>query len=94
MNKLDPEEKEILEAFERNELKSIINKDEELKRHRDYAAATFKQDKIINIPISERDLRTLQKRALSEGVPCEMLVSSIIHKYLEGYLIDKNVKAV
>jgi hypothetical protein len=45
MNTLDPEDKEILKSFENNELKSIANRDEELKRHREYAAATFRQDK-------------------------------------------------
>ena len=47
MSKLDQEEKEILEAFERGELKSVPNKKAELKRHREYAAATFRKDKRI-----------------------------------------------
>jgi hypothetical protein len=49
MSTLDQEEKEILEAFERGQLKSVPNNEAELKRHREYAAATFKKDKRINI---------------------------------------------
>ncbi len=89
MSKLDQEEKEILEAFERGELKSVPNKEAELKRHREYAAATFRKDKRINIRISERDLRALQKRALTEGIPYQTLVSSILHKYVEGRFVEK-----
>lgn len=90
MSKLDQEEKEILEAFDRGELKSIPNKEAELKRHKEYAAATFRKDKRINIRISERDLKALQKRALIEGIPYQTLVSSILHKYIEGRLVEKN----
>lgn len=57
MSRLDQEEKEILEAFKSGELKSISDKEAQLKRHREYAAATFRKDKRINIRISERDLR-------------------------------------
>jgi predicted DNA binding CopG/RHH family protein len=90
MSTLKQEEKEIFEAFERGELKSVPNKEAELKRHREYAAATFRKDKRINIRISERDLRALQKRALTEGIPYQMLVSSILHKYVEGCFVEKD----
>jgi predicted DNA binding CopG/RHH family protein len=91
MSKLEQEEKEILEAFEHGELKSVPNKEAELKRHREYAAATFRKDKRINIRISERDLRALQKRALTEIIPYQMLVSSILHKYVEGRFVEKDI---
>ena len=90
MSKLDQEEKDILEAFDRGELRSIPNKEMELRRHKEYAAATFKKDKRINIRISERDLKALQKRALVEGIPYQTLVSSILHKYIEGRFVEKD----
>ena len=90
MSTLDQEEKEILEAFARGELKSVPNKEAELKRHREYAAATFRKDKRINIRISERDLRALQKRALTEGIPYQTLVLNVLHKYVEGRLVEKD----
>lgn len=33
-----------------------------------------------------RDLRGLQKKALAEGIPYQMLVATILHKYVEGRL--------
>ena len=32
----------------------------------------------------------LQKRALAEGIPYQSLISSILHKYFEGRLTEKN----
>ncbi|MGE0827055.1 MAG: antitoxin [Candidatus Binatia bacterium] len=89
MVKLDKEEREILKAFERGELKSISEKEAEIKKHREYAAATFKADQRINIRLSTKDLTALQKRALSEGVPYQTLIASILHKYLEGQFQEK-----
>ena len=89
MASLDKEEREILEAFERGELKSIADKESELKKHREYAAATFKKDKRVSIRLSSRDLNALQKRALAEGVPYQTLIASILHKYVDGKLIEK-----
>lgn len=89
MAKLDKEEREILKAFERGELQSIPEKEAELKKHREYAGAMFKADQRINIRLSTRDLTALQKRALSEGVPYQTLITSILHKYVEGQFQEK-----
>ena len=89
MDKLDAEELEILEAFENDELEPIANKDAEIKKHQEYAAATFKKDKRINIRISNRDLQALKKRAISEGIPYQTLIASVLHKYIDNRFIDR-----
>ncbi len=86
MSKLDPKEKEILESFEAGKFKRVKDADALLRRHKDYASATFRKDARINIRLSSRDLQGLQKRALAEGIPYQTLVSSILHKYVEGRL--------
>ena len=53
------------------------------------ADATFRQDARINIHLSSRDLRALQVRALTEGIPFEMLVASVLHKFVDGQLVEK-----
>jgi predicted DNA binding CopG/RHH family protein len=88
MKKLDPEERELLEAFEAGEFKPIANSKAVLSRHREYAAATFQKDSRINIRISSKDLRLIQKRALSEGLPYQTLISSLLHKFVEGRLVE------
>jgi predicted DNA binding CopG/RHH family protein len=88
MKKLDAEELEIVEAFESGRLKSVPNLKSELKKHKEYAAATFQKDSRINIRISSKDLRSIQKRALSEGLPYQTLIASLLHKYVEGRLVE------
>jgi len=89
MNKLDSEEKEILEAFEKGTLKQSKNVVQEIEQHKAIAEATFKKDARINIRLSARDLRSLQSRALKEGMPYQTLVSSVLHKFVDGQLVDK-----
>ncbi|MBL3589335.1 MAG: antitoxin [gamma proteobacterium endosymbiont of Lamellibrachia anaximandri] len=90
MSRLDSEEKEILEAFEKGELKQAKNVTQEIKQHKAVAEATFKKDARINIRLSSRDLRLLQVRALKEGIPYQTLVSSVLHKFVDGQFVDKS----
>ena len=91
MIKLDSEEKEILEAFDAGKLKKSKGVKKQIEQHKAVAEATFKKDARINIRLSSRDLRSLQARALKEGMPYQTLVSSVLHKYIDGQLIDKSV---
>jgi predicted DNA binding CopG/RHH family protein len=87
-NRLTEEEQEILDSFERGEwvpVKDLSRRKRELIR---YARNTLKKDKRLNIRISERDLNELQKRAVSEGLPYQTFVSSIIHKFVNGKLVE------
>ena len=82
------EEREILDSFERGEwvpVKDLSRRKRELIR---YARNTLKKDKRLNIRISERDLNELQKKAVSEGLPYQTFVSSIIHKFVNGKLVE------
>ena len=85
---LDSEEKEILDAFESEKLSSVADAKDLMKQHVQYAAATFRKDARINIRLSSKDLRGLQRKALSEGIPYQTLVSSVLHKYVEGRLSE------
>jgi predicted DNA binding CopG/RHH family protein len=90
MARLDPEEQDLLDSFERGEWQSIAGGKEEVERYRDYARTTFKKDRRVNIRISSKDLEALQKRALAEGIPYQTLLASILHKYAAGRLVEKN----
>ncbi len=90
MSKLSSEEREVLEAFEKGKLKRSKRAANTQKRHQEYAEAMFKKDARINIRLSSKDLRGLQKRALAEGIPYQTLIASILHKYVEGRLSEGN----
>jgi len=84
MGKLKKDERELLDSVEAGEWQSVPDRENELGRYREYAAATFKKDRRINIRISSKDLNALQKRALREGIPYQTLVASVLHKYVSG----------
>ena len=43
----------------------------------------------INIRISAYDIEKIKQRSAEEGIPYQTLISSIIHKYVTGKLIDE-----
>ena len=87
--KLTQEEKGILESVERGEWKKVPNFKREAKRYQDAARATLRKDKRVNIRMTERDLVQFQKRAVDEGLPYQTLISSILHKFINGRLAGK-----
>lgn len=86
--KLTKEEKEILDSFEKDEWVPVANLTKRKKELMAYARNTLRKDKRLNIRISERDLLELQKRAVNEGLPYQTYVSSIIHKFINGSLVE------
>lgn len=86
MSKLDKEVQKILDAFDAGEYQRAPDFKERRVRPQQYAEGTFKKDARINIRLSSKDVRGLQKKALAEGIPYRTLVASILHKYAEGRL--------
>jgi predicted DNA binding CopG/RHH family protein len=87
--KLTQEEKKLLDSVEKGEWKRIPNFTREAVRYRDAARATLRKDKRVNIRMAERDLIRFQKTAVHEGLPYQTFISSILHKYINGRLIEK-----
>jgi predicted DNA binding CopG/RHH family protein len=90
MSKLDPYEREVLNAYESGKLKPIAGK-AELQRLRAAARATAIKDKRVNIRLSSADLLDIQAKALAEGMPYQTLIASILHKYAAGRLAEKEL---
>ena len=90
MNKsnLDGEEQEILESFERGEWQSVGDKTRLSQLH-SYAKATLAKDKRITLRLSSFDLDAIQAKAIEEGIPYQTLISSILHKYATGLLVER-----
>ena len=90
---LNEYENEILEEFESGKLNSMGINDGEKKHLSEVAANTLKKNKRVNIRLSEHDLKAIQSKALQEGLPYQTLISSLIHKYTNGLLIDNTRRA-
>ena len=88
---LDAEEKDILESYERGEWKPVKNPKREIIKLPEYARNTPQKDKRINTRMSSKDLDQVQVIAAQEDIPYQTLISSIIHKYVSGYLLEKKM---
>ena len=86
---LDEEEREILESYERGEWVSVPDEAAAIAHHQAVAANTLRKDRRVNIRITSHDLAALQTIALEEGIPYQTLMSSILHKYVTGRLVDR-----
>ena len=89
-DQLSTGERDLLESYERGEWRSIEGRDDAIERYREVAKNTFRKDKRINTRISSRDLNALHVRALEEGIPYQTLASSVLHKYVDGRLVEKS----
>ena len=86
---LDQEEKDLMKSIEREEWRSV--KDIKIEKEKAIAAArnTLKKDKRINLRFTQKDYRQIQIKAIKEGIPYQTLISSIVHKYLNGSLAPR-----
>lgn len=92
--RLNKEEKEILNAYEKGEIKARPPLKKELEEIKAFAVNTFKKNRRITIRLYDHDFKGIQKKAMEKGIPYQTLISSMIHQYIEGELVEKNpVKA-
>ena len=64
-----------LSDAEKTEVETIIN--------------AANKTKNINIRISAYDIEKVRQKSAEEGIPYQTLISSVIHKYVSGKLIDE-----
>ena len=88
-DKMSAEERDILDRFQRDELRSAPGAEQEIEAARQAARNTFNKTKRVNLRVTERDFNLAHSRAREEGIPYQTLLSSVIHKYLSGRLTEK-----
>jgi len=86
---LDSEEMELLESLESGEWNSVNNLEDEIQTHQNIAKSTLKKDKRVNLRISSKDLEAIKTYAVEEGLPYQTLMSSVLHKFVTGRLVDR-----
>ncbi|MCW7753931.1 antitoxin [Desulfobotulus sp. H1] len=87
---IDQEEKDLMESIEHDEWQPVKNFDLERKKAIEAARNTLKKDKRINLRLSQKDYHQIQIKAIEEGIPYQTLISSIVHKYLNGSLTHRS----
>ena len=86
---MDKEEKILSDAYDRGLLDLQDPSDDLLGMLKEAGDRTFKKDKRINIRLSSHDLLGIQRKAARKGVPYQALISSLIHQYVEGDLVEE-----
>jgi predicted DNA binding CopG/RHH family protein len=66
-----------------------MSSDASLRRYRDYASATLTKNQRVNIRLSTLDLADIQARAAEEGIPYQTLMTSVLHKFATGRLLER-----
>jgi predicted DNA binding CopG/RHH family protein len=83
---LDQEERDLMASLEADEwqpVQDLENRKSELQK---FARNTLKKDKRINLRLTNKDYQQIQIKAIEEGIPYQTLISSLVHKYLNGSL--------
>lgn len=83
---IDEEERDLMKSIENDEWRPVENFKQEKEKAIQAAKNTLKKDKRINLRLSQKDYHQIQIKAIEEGIPYQTLISSIIHKYLNGSL--------
>ena len=78
-----------MESIERDEWQPVKKFDQEKDKAIAAARNTLKKDKRINLRLTQKDYHQIQIKAIEEGIPYQTLISSLVHKYLNGSLSPK-----
>ena len=87
---IDEEERDLMESIEKDEWRSVKHIEKEKEKAIAAARNTLKKDKRINLRLTQKDYHQIQIKAIEEGIPYQTLISSIIHKYLNGSLAPRS----
>ena len=92
---IDDEERSLMESYDRGEWQPLEGKALAEMRATLLAVAAKNtmarlenKTERMNIRMTQRDMANLKKAAAREGLPYQSLVTSILHKFTEGRLVD------
>lgn len=86
---LDEEEQLLMEAMEEDGWEMVAHLEAEKAHVIEAARHTIRKDKRINLRLTPKDYHEIQVRAIEEGIPYQTLISSLVHKYLNGQLVPR-----
>lgn len=83
---IDQEEKNLMESIDNDEWQPVKDINQEKEKAVAAARSILKKDKRINLRLTQKDYYQIQIKAIEEGIPYQTLISSLVHKYLNGSL--------
>ena len=82
--KLNKEELEILDEYEKGNLIQSKSLKEDIKEAKEVAKNTISKLKHISIRLSEKDIKKLKIKAIETGISYQTLIGALIHQYTEN----------
>lgn len=82
--KLSAAEKAIVDYVESDQAESVDNVENEKNRYTQIARTQMNKKKAISIRLLESDIERIKAKSLSQGMPYQTLISSLIHQYANG----------
>ena len=82
--KLNKEELEILDEYEKGNLIQSKSLKEDIKEAKEVAKNTISKLKHISIRLSEKDINKLKIKAIETGISYQTLIGALIHQYTEN----------
>ena len=78
-------ELDLFSELEKGNFKSVSGVKKEKDRIKKIMKGNFySEKKIINIRLLNRDVEKIKALAIKEGIPYQVLIRSVIHKYVEN----------
>ena len=90
MERLDPEEREILEAINDPHYVFPPSDSQCVAALQNAARAALAKTARVSIRLTATDLAALKHKAQTEGIPYQTLIGSILLKYVTGQLIPRS----
>lgn len=87
---LDQEEQDLLDVLEGLDAKNLSAVPQKREQMFQEAAANF-ASKEARMSMDASELEELKKRAASRGIRCQSFIREVLHKYLTGQLVEKNI---
>lgn len=86
---LDEEERDLIESYERDEWVPVPDMEARIAEYQESARVFLRKERRVNIRMTNQDLFALKELAFEDGIPYQTLMSSILHKYVTGRLIER-----
>jgi predicted DNA binding CopG/RHH family protein len=87
--KLEAEEQELLDTYERGEWQSVIKLQERLRQYQTYATADLEAIGLVSIALPQEDVKAIREKAAAAGMSSQTLIADIVHRYVSGKLVEQ-----
>ena len=82
-------ELEIVDYIENENPISVKDRDFKIELIKNAVKQKYKKREAINLKVLQSDLDRFKAKALSEGIPYQILINSVLHKYITGQFVEK-----